>query len=142
MSDPHATVQSKGDRLNAQSKLGFVVTSRQLLVAQVAVAACSSATEQVLGEWEGHRIDLGSAYDGLARHLRGAREMDDASGARLVDLLDDEGRGMLAIELQLSYDETSALRVAIERLRGILARTGDFDGQLDEDLDAVAEALA
>ncbi len=49
---------------------------------------------------------------------------------------------MLAIELQLSAAETSALRVAIDRLRGILARTGEFGGKLDDDLDAVAEVLA
>jgi hypothetical protein len=127
--------------VNAQSKLGFVVTSRQLLVAQVAVAACSSVTEQMLGQWEDHRVDLGSAYDSLARRLRAAREMDDASGARLVDLLDDEGHPMVALALELSAAESSALRVAVDRLRGILARTGDFDGQLDEDLDAVTEAL-
>jgi hypothetical protein len=127
--------------MNAQSKLGFVVTSRQLLVAQVAVAACSSVTEQTLGGWESHRVCLGGVYDGLARRLCAVRELDESSGARLADLLDGEGCPMLALTLELSDAETSALRVAIDRLRGILARTGEFDGQLDEDLDAVAGAL-
>ena len=127
--------------MNVRPMLGLVMTSRQLLVAQVAVALCSGITEQTLGDWEEYRIRLGVAHDGLARRLHAARELDESCSARVVDLLDANGRAVVAVEVELSVAEVRALRVAIDRLRGILARTGEFDGELDEDLDDVAGAL-
>ena len=105
------------------------------------VALCSGITEQPLGDWEEYRIRLGVAHDSLARRLHVARELDESCGARVVDLLDSNGRPAVAVQVALSVSEVRALRVAIERLRGILARTGEFDGELDEDLDDVVGAL-
>jgi hypothetical protein len=127
--------------MNVRPRLGLVMTSRQLLIAQVAVALCSGITEQTLGDWEEYRIRLGVAHDGLARRLHAARELDESCGARVVDLLDSNGRPVVALRVELSAPEVRALRVAIERLRGILSRTGEFDGALDDDLDDVVGAL-
>jgi hypothetical protein len=127
--------------MNVRPKLALVMTSRQLLIAQVAVALCSGVVEQSLGDWEDYRVQLGDAHDGLGRRLDAARRLDEVSGVRLIDLLDVNGHPVVAVEVELTSTETRGLRVAIERLRGILARTGEFDGELDEDLDDVAEAL-
>jgi hypothetical protein len=127
--------------MNVRPKLGLVMTSRQLLIAQVAVALCSGVIEQTLGGWEAYRVQLGDEHDSLARRLDGARRLDEVSGVRLIELLDVNGHPVVAVEVELSGSEARVLRVAIERLRGILARTGEFDGELDEDLDDVVEAL-
>ncbi len=127
--------------MTVRPKPALVLSSRQLIVAQVAVVLCSGVREQELGGWEHYRVPLGDAFDRMARRLHAARELDDASGAMVVDLLDRDGRSILAIELPLSQDELAVLRVAVDRLRGLLARSGEFDGALDEDLDDVAAAL-
>ena len=130
-----------GDVRDAEPTLGLVMSSRQLLVAQVAVALCSGVLEQGLDDWEVHRVALGDEADELARRLCGARQLDERSGASLAEALDCNGRPIVAVSLVLSEDEVWVLQVAVDRLRGILARTGEFDGALDLDLDGLAFAL-
>ncbi|HEX4015275.1 MAG TPA: hypothetical protein VHX15_00930 [Frankiaceae bacterium] len=43
--------------------------------------------------------------------------------------------------LELDEDEVWMLQVAVDRLRGILARSGEFEGALDDDPDELAYAL-
>lgn len=126
---------------NVEPRLGLVMSSRQLLVAQVAVALCSGVLEQGLDDWEEYRIALGDEVDALARRLGAARELDAGAGVCLVEALDANGRPIVAVSLELSEDEVWVLQVAVDRLRGILARTGEFEGALDEDLDGLAFAL-
>jgi hypothetical protein len=127
--------------MDVRPRLGLVMTSRQLLLAQVAVALCSGVATQTLAGWEDYRVRMGAAYDSLARRFEAARKLDESAAVRLIDLVDGDGQPVLAVEVELSGTEVRVLRVAIDRLRGILARTGEFDGALDEDLDDVAAAL-
>jgi hypothetical protein len=126
---------------NVEPRLGLVMSSRQLLVAQVAVALCSGVLEQGLDDWEEYRIALGDEVDALARRLGAARELEVHAGVCVVEALDESGRPIVAVSLELSEDEVWVLQVAVDRLRGILARTGEFEGALDEDLDGLACAL-
>lgn len=125
----------------AQPGLGLVMSSRQLLIAQVAVALCSGVLEQSLDDWEIYRVGLGEEVDALARRLGSARELNESAGASVAEALDSNGHSIVAVSLELSDDETWVLQVAVDRLRGILARTGEFEGELDEDLDSLAFAL-
>jgi hypothetical protein len=127
--------------MTVRPHLGVVLTSRQLLVLLVAVTLCSDATEHGLGDWEIRRVPLGPEFRLLARRLAAARDLDPASGARLVDALDASGDLVVAVELDLAVHEARAAQVAVERMRGILAIAGHFDGLLDDDLDGVSAAL-
>jgi hypothetical protein len=118
-----------------------VLTSRQLLVSQLAVAMCSAVTELGLGEWEDYRIALGDEQDELARRLTAAQQLEKGAAAEVVDCLDACGRAVVAVAVELSDDDVWVLQVALERLRGILARTGEFEGALDADLDEIVVAL-
>ena len=86
-------------------------------------------------------VPLGPEFRRLAHRLVAARDLEPSSGARLVDALDADGDLVVAIELSLTTAEARAVRVAVERLRGILAAGGHFEGLLDADLDEVAQAL-
>jgi hypothetical protein len=126
---------------DVEPRLGLVMSSRQLLVAQVAVALCSGVIEQNLDDWEIYRVALGDEVDDLARRLCQARILDESAGASVTEAVDCNGHPIVAVSLELSEDEVWVLQVAVDRLRGILARTGEFDGALDEDLDRLAFAL-
>jgi hypothetical protein len=120
-----------------------VLTSRQLLAATVAVALCSEAAIGCLGEWESERLPLGPAFTALGRRLVGARELSPASGARLGSLVvEDDGCAPVAIELDLAPREARLLQAALDRLRGLLARTGALGEVLDDDLDLLVASLA
>ena len=127
--------------MDVQPRVALVMSSRQLLLSQVAVALCSGLDEQTLDEWEEYRINVGEEFDALAYRLGAARELAESSGAEVVPLLDENGHPIVAVELELSEDEVWVLQVALERMRGILARTGEFEGELDDDLDCVVVAL-
>ncbi len=127
--------------MSAWSGSSLVLTSRQLLVSQVAVAMCSAAMELGLGDWEDYRIALGGEQDDLARRLRAAQLLDEDAAAEVVECLDACGRPMVAVAVELSDDDVWVLQIALERLRGILARTGEFEGALDDDLDEIVVAL-
>jgi hypothetical protein len=127
--------------VSGRSESSLVLTSRQLLVSQVAVAMCSSVLELGLGGWENYRIALGDEQDDLARRLHAAQHLDEDSSAEVVDCLDADGRLVVAVAVELSDDDIWVLQVALERLRGILARTGEFEGALDDDLDDIVVAL-
>jgi len=127
--------------VDVRPHVGVVLTSRQLLVVLVAVTLCSDATQHGLGEWESRRVPLGPEFRRLAHRLVAARDLEPTSGARLVDAVDTDGDLVVAIEISLTTAEARAVRVAVERLRGILAAGGHFEGLLDADLDEVAQAL-
>ena len=127
--------------MSTWSGSALVLTSRQLLISQLAVAMCSAVMELGLGDWEDYRIALGGEQDDLALRLRAAQQLDDDAAARVVDCLDACGRPVVAVAVELSDDDVWVLQVALERLRGILARTGEFEGALDEDLDEIVVAL-
>jgi hypothetical protein len=117
------------------------MSSRQLLIAQVAVTLCSAVVEQSLDDWEIYRVGLGEEVDALARRLGSARQLNESAGASFAEAMDSNGHPIVAVSLDLAEDEIWVLQVAVDRLRGILARTGEFDGELDEDLDVLAFAL-
>jgi hypothetical protein len=119
----------------------LVLTSRQLLMSQLAVAMCSAVMELGLGDWEGYRIALGDEQDRLARRLQAAQQLEEDAGVCVADALDAYGRPVVAVRVELFEDDVWVLQVALERLRGILARTGEFEGALDDDLDDIVEAL-
>ncbi len=119
----------------------IVLTSRQLLMSQLAVAMCSAVMELGLGDWEDYRIALGDEQDQLALRLQAAQALDEEAGVCVADALDAYGRPVVAVRVELSEDDVWVLQVALERLRGILARTGEFEGALDGDLDEIVEAL-
>ncbi len=127
--------------MSTWSGSALVLTSRQLLISQLAVAMCSAVMELGLGDWEDYRIALGGEQDDLARRLRAAQLLDDDAAARVVDFLGACGRPVVAVAVELSDDDVWVLQVALERLRGILARTGEFGGALDDDLDEIVMAL-
>ncbi len=127
--------------MSAGSGSALVLTSRQLLVSQLAVAMCSAVMELGLGDWEDYRIALGDEQDDLARRLRAAQQLDEDAAVELVECLDECGRPVVAVAVELSDEDIWVLQVALERLRGILARTGEFEGALDADLDDIVVAL-
>lgn len=130
----------EGMAVSGWSGSALVLTSRQLLVSQLAVAMCSAVTELGLGAWEDYRIALGDEQDDLALRLTAAQQLDEGA-AELVECLDACGRPLVAVAVELSDDDIWVLQVALERLRGILARTGEFEGALDDDLDEIVVAL-
>ncbi len=101
---------------------------------------CSAVMDLGLGDWEEYRISLGAEQDELACRLRAAQLLDD-DAAEVVECLDTHGRAVVAVAVELSDADVWVLQLALERLRGILARTGEFEGALDEDLDDVVRAL-
>jgi hypothetical protein len=141
LSDLRASFSSEGVAVSAWSGSSLVLTSRQLLVSQVAVAMCSAVMELGLGDWEDYRIALGGEQDDLARRLRAAQQLDENAAVEVVDCLDACGRPVVAVAVELSDDDIWVLQVALERLRGILARTGEFEGALDGDVDEIVMAL-
>lgn len=102
---------------------------------------CSAVLELGLGGWEDYRIALGDEQEDLARRLHAAQELDENSSAEGVECLDGDGHPVIAVAVELSDDDIWVLQVALERLRGILARTGEFEGALDDDLDDIVGAL-
>lgn len=126
--------------VRAESRV--VLSSLQMLVAQVAVALCSDAREMDLGEWEARRVPLGGNFAGLARRLAAARDLDDRANATLTSFLDEDGQPVLAVELVLVHAESDALTVAAERMRGVIAATDEFGGVVADELDQILGALA
>ena len=96
----------------------LVLTSRQLLVSQLAVVMCSAVMELGLGDWEDYRIALGAEQDELARRLRAAQMLEEDAAVELVECLDACGRPVVAVAVELSDDDIWVLQVALERLRG------------------------
>jgi hypothetical protein len=131
----------KGVAVSGCSQSSLVLTSRQLLVSQVAVAMCSAVLELGLGGWEDYRIALGDEQDDLAWRLHAAQQLDDDSSAEVVECLDADGHPVVAVAIEMSDDDILVFQVALERLRGILARTGEFEGALDDDLDDIVGAV-
>jgi len=119
-----------------------VLSSLQMLVAQVAVALCSDAEELDLGEWEPRRAPLGAEFTRLARRLDAARGLEEGAGASVADVLDDEGQPVLAVELCMQGHELNLLMVAAERMRGIVAATGEFGDVVAAELDVIIRAMA
>jgi hypothetical protein len=118
-----------------------VLSSLQMLVAEVAVALCSDAEELDLGEWEPRRVPLGEQFGCLAHRLAAARDLENRSGAVATSALDADGQSVLAVELMLRTREISTLMVAAERMRGIVAATGEFGEIVAAELEHIMRAL-
>jgi hypothetical protein len=127
--------------VDVRSQLRVVLTSRQLLVAQVAAALCSSVEEYELGDWEPLRVPLGEGFDALARRLAAVRELEPACGAEVVSVLSDDGEPLIAVEVALPPEQVPLLRVAAERMLGILATDDRFGELVDADLVGIVGAL-
>jgi hypothetical protein len=118
-----------------------VLTSRQLLVAQVAAALCSSVREYDLADWEPLRVGLGEGFDALARRLAAVRELAPDCGVEVVSVLSEQGEPLLAVEVSLPPEQVPLLRVAAERMLGVLATDDRFGDVVDADLVGIVSAL-
>jgi hypothetical protein len=148
LSEVAAIVLPEGATMTVKAETWVVLSSRQLLVAQVAAALCSDAVEFDLGDWESRRVPLGEDFASLARRLAMVRDLDAAGGAEVVTSFDGAGESVLAAELALRRSEILALRVAAERMRGIVAGpeqtsgTGRLEEVIDDDLEQILGTLA